>query len=244
MRGPQLYDIIGAGYRDYRRPDPRIAAAILDALGDAKTIINVGAGTGSYEPQDRFVVAVEPSATMIGQRRERNAVVVQASAMALPFPDKSFDAAMAVLTIHHWPERTRGLAEMKRVTNGPLAILTWEPPPEGFWLTADYLPHFLEADRELFPPWFREDEDSYSIRSIPVPCDCADGFLCAYWQRPSSYLNPAARGAISTFSRVGNFESGLDRLRRDLADGTWERRYGHLRDIRELDLGYRLVVAN
>src|SRR6266852_966917 len=151
--GHQVYDQIGIGYRNKRRPDPRIAARITEALGDAKTVLNVGAGAGSYEPDDRFLVAVEPSWIMLGQRGAGNALVVQASAMGLPFRDRSFDASMAILTIHHWPDRANGLAEMKRVTNGRCIVLTWEPPEAAFWLTEEYLPHFLEADRELFPPW-------------------------------------------------------------------------------------------
>jgi len=200
----------------------------------------VGAGTGSYEPHDRHVVAVEPSPMMIAQRPRDGACVVQASAMALPFGDAAFEAAMAILTVHHWPDRERGLAEMKRVTRGPCVILTWERPSDPFWLTADYLPHFLDADRMLFPPWFRDR--AKDVRVVPIAGDCTDGFLCAYWQRPEAYLDAGTRRAISTFSRVGNFETGLERLQRDLEDGTWRRKYGHLLDETERDLGYRLVT--
>jgi len=238
----QLYDQIGAGYRTYRNPDPRIAAAIIDVLGDAKTVLNVGAGAGSYEPRDRDVTAIEPSKTMIDQRPKKSAPVVQASAMNLPFRDDTFDATMAILTIHHWPNRELGLAEMKRVTRGQCVILTWEPPATRFWLTTDYLPHFLDADRKHFPPWFNAEPDTVEIRTIPVPHDCRDGFLCAYWRRPEAYLIPDIREAISTFSRVGNYESGLARLRRDLADGTWHHQNGHLLSETSLDFGYRLIT--
>ena len=234
-----LYDKIGANYSHYRQADQRISAMIGAALGDAGTVLNVGAGAGSYEPKDRAVVAVEPSRTMIAQRRSR-APVVQASAMMLPFGDAVFEASMAILTLHHWPDRERGLAEMKRVTRGPCVILTWERPPDPFWLTADYLPHFLAADLEIFPPWFRAA--AKDVQVVPVAGDCTDGFLCAYWRRPRAYLDAGKRNAISTFSRVGNFEAGLERLRRDLDDGTWQRKYGHLLNETERDLGYRLVT--
>jgi SAM-dependent methyltransferase len=235
-----LYDRIGENYARYRQADPRIAVMVNDALGRAKSVLNVGAGTGSYEPRDGQVVAVEPSAVMIAQRRRASGVVVQASAMALPFGDQAFEASMAILTVHHWPDRERGLAEMKRVTRGPCVILTWERPSDAFWLTSDYLPHFLEADRKIFPPWFRNRASE--VRVVPVPHDCADGFLCAYWRRPQAYLDARVRGAISTFSRVGDFERGLERLRRELEDGTWQRKYGHLLNETERDWGYRLVT--
>jgi SAM-dependent methyltransferase len=240
----QLFDRIGHGYSRYRRPDPRISARILRALGSSRTVLNVGAGAGSYEPQDRSVVAVEPSEIMIAQRPSGSAPVVCASAMALPFCDEAFDAALAILTIHHWPDRERGISEMKRAATEKLLILTWEPPDKPFWLTSDYLPHFLESDRLLFPPWFRDRGDTLDIITIPVPHDCSDGFLCAYWRRPEAYLDPGVRDAISTFSRVGNYERALDRLRHDLADGEWYRRYGDLLSEDEMDFGYRLVILS
>jgi SAM-dependent methyltransferase len=240
--GEQPYDVIGKGYADWRQPDPRIAAMIRDALGDANSVVNVGAGTGSYEPRDRAVIAVEPSEVMIRQRSNNNALVVCASAMDLPLRDNSVAAAMAILTLHHWPDRSRGLAEMKRVTEGRCVILTWVPPPTAFWLTADYLPHFLEADRLLFPRWFDDDPDVVDVQPVQVPHDCTDGFLCAYWCRPQAYLIPEIRGAISTFSRVGGFTPGLVRLASDLEDGTWAERYGRLLTEDSLDLGYRLVI--
>jgi SAM-dependent methyltransferase len=239
---PQLYDRIGVRYRPHRQPDERIAAQILSALGDARTVLNVGAGAGSYEPSGREVVAVEPSRTMIDQRPQDSASVVQGCAMQLPFRNNSFDASMAILTIHHWPDRADGVTEMKRVTRGSCVILTWEPPQTEFWLTSDYLPHFLEWDRVIFPPWFRDDPDTIDVRPIVVPHDCKDGFLCAYWRRPEAYLDPDVRGAISTFARVGDYQAGLARLRSDLADGSWHRKYGHLLRETRMDLGYRLVT--
>ena len=237
-----LYDRIGHGYSNHRRPDPRITALIREALENCDSVVNVGAGTGSYEPKDRHVVAVEPSETMIRQRPADSAPVIRASAMGLPFRDDSFSAAMAILTIHHWPDRENGIRELKRVAKDRVVILTWEPPETPFWLTSDYVPHFLEYDRKTFPAWFREDPDTLSVTPVPVPHDCTDGFLCAYWWRPEAYLDTGIRNAISTFSRLGGFESGLDRLRDELNDGTWHRRYGHLLDETELDLGYRLIA--
>lgn len=239
-----LYDRIGHGYSNHRRPDPRIRALITTALESCDSVVNVGAGTGSYEPRDRRVVAVELSETMIRQRPADSAPVVRASATALPFRDDSFSAAMAILTIHHWPDRDTGIHELKRVAKDRVIILSWEPPEVPFWLMSDYLPHFLEYDRRTFPPWFRDNPDTLSIVPVLVPHDCTDGFLCAYWRRPQAYLDPGVRNAISTFSRVGAFETGLDRLRNDLNDGTWQRRYAYLLDKTELDLGYRLVVLS
>jgi SAM-dependent methyltransferase len=241
----QLYDTIGLGYEYYRRPDPRIAAAILDALGDAATVLNVGAGTGSYEPADRSIVAVEPSFAMIRQRPAGSAPVVQASAMHLPFRDAAFAAALAVLTVHHWPDRIRGLAELARVARHRLVILTWDPATSGFWLVEDYFPAIAEIDRQILPPIeeLRQTLGDIEVRPLLVPHDCTDGFLGAYWRRPYAYLDPGVRGAISTFAKICDVESGLRRLRGDLADGTWERRYGHLLRQSELDLGYRLVIV-
>src|SRR6266850_1722401 len=208
----ELYDAIGQGYDLHRRPDPRIASAIVAALGPADTVVNVGAGAGSYEPRDRRVVAVEPSRAMIGQRRPCSAPVVQASATALPFRDAAFDAALAVLTVHHWPDRARGLAELTRVARR-MVILTWDPASSGFWLVDDYFPEIAIIDRPIFPGL---DEltrmlGPIDVRSIPVPHDCSDGFLGAYWRRPHAYLDAGVRGAISTFAKLGTVEASLGR---------------------------------
>ena len=241
---PSLYDTIGVGYRNYRQPDPRIAVLLAGALGDLACVLNVGAGAGSYEPRDRFVVAIEPSETMIRQRPAGAAPAVLGTAMTLPFADRSFNAAMAILTIHHWPDRDRGITELKRVARNKVVILTWEPPETPFWLMSDYLPHFLEWDIRLFPPWFRQRADTLDIITVPIPADCTDGFLCAYWARPAAYLDALARNAISTFSRVGDYENGLRRLAEELDDGTWHRRYGHLLEKKVMDYGYRIVVID
>lgn len=242
----QLYDEIGIGYGNYRRPDPRIATAITHALGKAETVVNVGAGTGSYEPEDRSVVAVEPSLAMIRQRRAGNIPVVQASATDLPFRDAVFAAALAVLTVHHWPDRSRGMTELARVARNRLVIVTWDPAARGFWLVEDYFPDILAVDRQILPSIeeFRQVLGPIEARPLFVPHDCTDGFLGAYWRRPYAYLDAGVRSAISTFSKIGDVTSGLARLRRDLDDGTWERRYGTLLHQSAVDLGYRLVIAS
>jgi SAM-dependent methyltransferase len=243
-----LYDEIGVGYTHYRRPDPRIATAITHALGQAKTVVNVGAGTGSYEPADRSVVAVEPSMTMIRQRRSGSALVVQGAALDLPFRDATFAAALAVLTVHHWPDRARGLAELSRVTQGHIVMVThcWESAPEGFWLVDDYFPEIVEIDRPIMPSLeeLRRLLGRVEVTALPIPHDCVDGFLGAYWRRPHAYLDTGVRGAISAFTKLRDQESGLSRLRRDLEDGMWEHRYGELLSRSEMDLGYRLVIWN
>ncbi|HEX5046393.1 MAG TPA: class I SAM-dependent methyltransferase [Gammaproteobacteria bacterium] len=240
-----LYDRIGVGYAALRRPDARLAARIDAALGECRSVLNVGAGAGSYEPADRLVVAVEPSAEMIRQRPGGAAPVVQASANELPFRDRSFDAALAILTVHHWPRRDRGLAEMRRVARERVVIFTWDPAHAGFWLLREYFPEVLELDRPAFPS-LREIEMTIGpaiVHPVPVPADCSDGFLGAYWQRPALYLDRHVRDAISVFSKFDS-SAGLARLRRDLRDGTWLARHAALHGLRELDVGYRLIVAH
>ncbi len=227
-----LYDTIGRGYDPHRRPDPRIAAALADALGAAASVVNVGAGAGSYEPADRPVVAVEPSPAMLRQRRPGAAPAVQASATDLPFRDAAFGAALAVLTVHHWPDRARGLGALARVTRERVVIITWDPAAlSRFWLIDDYFPELVTLDRDIFPTLeeLRRVLGRIEVRAVLVPHDCVDGFLGAYWRRPHAYLDAGVRGAISTFTKLADAEPGLARLRADLADGTWERRHGHLR---------------
>ncbi len=243
-----VYDTIGRGYARQRRPDPRIADQLVAALGGARTVLNVGAGAGSYEPPDRRVVAVEPSAVMLAQRPPNAAPAVQARAEALPFPDRAFDAAMAVLTLHHWVDRPGGLAECARVARERVVLLTWDPEADGFWLLQDYFPEFIAADRRQFPaiPTYPEAFGSGAevhVTAVPVPRDCVDGFLGAYWARPEAYLDPAVRAGISSFALPGT-EAGLERLRADLVTGAWHTRHGELLTRDTLDLGYRLVVAD
>jgi SAM-dependent methyltransferase len=244
----ELFDAIGLGYRDHRRPDPRLAEAISRALNRSESVVNVGAGAGSYEPSDRQVVAVEPSTTMIRQRPVGSAPVVQGSANDLPFRGDSFDAALAVLTVHHWPDRARGLRELARVSRQRVVVVTWDPSVTGFWLTDDYFPDIVAIDRPIFPTIedFRRLLGRVEVRELLIPYDCSDGFLGAYWRRPHAYLDAGVRGAISTFTKLrdtGRDVEGLERLRRDLADGTWERRHGEVLTRSEIDLGYRIVIA-
>ena len=206
----------------------------------------MGAGAGSYEPRDRKVIAIEPSLTMVRQRERGAAPVVRALAAALPFRDASFDAALAVLTIHHWPDRARGLAELARAARRRVVILTHDPSADGFWLE-DYFPELFRIGRSILPPLeeLRRALGRVDVFDVPIPRDCQDGFQGAYWGRPEAYLDGGVRSAISSFTRLGSEElaSGLARLRADLASGEWDRRHGALRARAQLDLGYRLVVA-
>lgn len=238
-----LYDTIGIDYSALRKPDPRIGAIIHDALGSARTVLNVGAGAGSYEPADRDVTAVEPSPEMIRQRKPGSAPVVQASADALPFEDGQFDAAMAVLTIHHWPDKAAGLREMRRVTRGPIVLLTFDPAHRP-WLT-DYLPELARLDERQMPT--KADYGAWlgpvRITPVPIPHDCVDGFLYAYWRRPEAYLDPRIRTGSSSFWAMKDAQDGLDRLAQDIRSGDWARRYAAILSQDTYDAGYRLVVA-
>jgi SAM-dependent methyltransferase len=239
------YDTIGVNYARLRQPDPRIAAQIATALGEARNVLNAGAGTGSYEPPDREVTALEPSAEMIRQRPPGSAPVIQGSAEALPFADKSFDAVMAVLTVHHWSDQRQGLSELRRVSRGPVVILTYDPAFRGFWLADDYLPGLIALDDDRMPPLslYGEVLGPVRIDPVPIPHNCIDGFLCAYWRRPAAYLDPRLRAAISSFHLLGDVSTELARLEADLASGAWATRHPDLLQCMELDLGYRLVVA-
>jgi SAM-dependent methyltransferase len=238
------YDVIGSNYAALRRPDQRIARIIEDALGPAQSILNVGAGTGSYEPAGRALIAVEPSAEMIAKRGPGATRAIQASADALPFDDKSFDAAMAILTLHHWPDKAAGLREMRRVTRGRIVLLTFDPAQRP-WLT-DYLPELAALDQAQMPAMadYQRWLGPVRITPVPVPHDCSDGFLYAYWRRPAAYLDPTIRSGSSSFWAIGNVDAGLQQLKRDLESGAWQRRYAELLDLDAYDAGYRLVVAH
>ncbi len=242
----ELHDRIGVGYRALRVPDPRIGTAISDALGASSSVVNVGAGAGSYEPRGRRVLAIEPAMTMIRQRAAHAAPAVRASASALPLRDASFDAALAVLTLHHWPEQARGLAELARVARRRVVLVTWDPDFAKFWI-ADYFPGIVDNDRRIFPSLSALGRAFGRVRvlDLPIPCDCSDGFLGAYWCRPHAYLRDDVREAISTFAflTAAELAAGLARLRDELASGKWQRRYGHLMALPALKLGYRIVIA-
>ena len=239
------YDEIGTTYRTTRVPDARIQAQIDRALGDAATVVNVGAGAGSYEPVGREVVAVEPSAVMIGHRPSGSAPCLQASAENLLLADGTFDAAMAVLTVHHWGDLALGVAEMRRVARR-VVILTWDAAyGHEFWLTRDYLRASIEIDEARFPAIERVAAllgPSAVVETVPVPHDCTDGFCAAYWRRPEAYLDPVVRANISNLAQLGDeLDDGVERLRADLASGAWQRRHLSLLDLDEVDVGYRIV---
>jgi SAM-dependent methyltransferase len=240
------YDAIGRTYTATRQTEPRIAAQIWAALGDARTVVNVGAGTGSYEPPDRDVTAVEPSAVMIAQRPPGAAPAVQAGAEALPFADASFDAAMAVLTLHHWGDWRAGCAELRRVARGRVVVLSWDPAyRRRFWLGPEYFDHLVDPDAEGFPSLAEQAAAlDAEVEVVPVPWDCRDGFFSAFWRRPEAYLDPAVRAGISTLAgREAELADGLRRLRADIESGDWARRHADLLERDELDLGYRLLVG-
>ena len=241
-----LYDGIGRTYTATRATDPRIAAAIWDGLGDARTVVNVGAGTGNYEPPDREVTAVEPSAVMIAQRPPGAAPAVQAGAEALPFDDDSFDAAMAVLTVHHWSDWRAGIEEMHRVARR-VVVLSWDPSfADRLWISAEYLPQVIEQEGE-FPSLADQAGAARATRvtAVPVPHDCRDGFYGAYWRHPEAYLDPVARAGISVLAKRDplELEPGLARLAEDIRSGAWAERHADLLELDELDLGYRLLVS-
>ena len=238
------YDIIGRNYAELRRPDGRIARIIESALGSAQTVLNVGAGTGSYEPTGRFVIAVEPSREMIRKRSPAAAEAIEASADDLPFDDNSFDASMAILTVHHWPDKGAGLREIRRVTRGRVVLLTFDPLSRP-WLT-DYLPELAALDEAQMPAMSDYERwlGPVQITPVPVPHDCSDGFLYAYWRRPAAYLDTHIRSGSSSLWAISNAEAGLQHLRQDLETGEWQRRYAGLLTLDEYDAGYRLVVAD
>jgi len=242
------YDLIGRSYTRTRRTEPRIAARLEAALGDARRVVNVGAGTGSYEPADRDVIAVEPSPTMIAQRSPDAAPVLRAVAEALPFATGSFDAALAIFTVHHWPDPMRGLAELKRVARRQV-LVSFEPAFDfEFWLVSDYFPEIRALDTSgpaHAPQGVARVLDVRRIEPVPVPADCVDGFAACYWNRPEAYVDPDVQAGISCLAMLDDevIARGTAQLRADLASGAWDARHGHLRTLPELDVGYRLIVA-
>jgi SAM-dependent methyltransferase len=247
MPNPQLYDTIGATYTATRRTEPRIAAQLWAALGDARTVLNVGAGTGSYEPSDRDVVAVEPSVLMRSQRLPNAARCLAGSAEDLPFDDKSFDAAMAVCTLHHWRDPIAGLREMRRVARRVVVFLFDTSDPSQFWLTRDYLPEFaaLPACKVLASLSDLAGAIEATLEPVPIPWDCADGFFEAHWRRPEAYLDEDVRRGVSVWAAVGPAaeQRAVRSLRDDLASGRWAERNRDLLDLEAAELGARLLIA-
>ena len=246
--GDADYGSIGVGYAAIRRPDPRIAEQFHAALGDARTVINVGAGAGSYEPLDRVVTAVEPSATMRSQRPDYLTEAVDATAQSLPFDDDAFDAAMASVTVHQWPDLAKGLSEMRRVASGSVAVLTFAPrPPEHWWLI-DYAPELFEVEASRMPPLERIEAGlggETEIQVVPIPADCTDRFGQALFARPEDVLDPEVRRAMSAWSFLSPavVERAVSTLAADLESGDWDRRYGHFRRLSTFDGGMRLVIG-
>jgi SAM-dependent methyltransferase len=238
------YDRIGCSYHATRGADPRIAAAIHAALGDAQTVLNVGAGSGSYEPCDRAVTAVEPSAVMRAHRPPDAAPCIDARAEALPFGDGVFDAAMAVLSDHHWDDRAAGLRELRRVARRAV-VFTWDPALRtAFWLTEQYMPRFARGEEESFAE-LEAALGATEVVPVPIPHDCRDGFLMAYWRRPDAFLDPVVRANISVFALLPPAEVDVmvERLRADLESGAWAERNAGLLEHDALDLGYRIAIG-
>jgi SAM-dependent methyltransferase len=245
MADAQLYDTIGARYSVTRRTEPRIAAQVWAALGDAQTVLNVGAGTGSYEPPGRDVTAVEPSAVMRAQRPAGAAPCVAATAESLPFDDQSFDAAMAFATIDHWRDPIAGLREMRRVARRVVVFTKDFSNPDLFWLNRDYLPEY--AGLRIGRPSLSELANTIGARAEPVliPWDCADGFYEAYWRRPAAYLDEQVRRGMSIWARVGPDaeQRAVRSLDDDLASGRWAERNRDLVELDAAELGERLLIA-
>ncbi|HEY5194354.1 MAG TPA: class I SAM-dependent methyltransferase [Solirubrobacteraceae bacterium] len=243
------YDQLGVGYTATRRPDPRIAVKIYEALGDAHSIANVGAGAGSYEPYDREVLPIEPSRRMIAQRGPELPPAIRGHAEDLPLASDSVDAALACLTLHHWADWRIGVQELRRVARKRVVIFTYDRSyAPRFWLLRDYLPKLARLDAARFPGIAEQrvaTGDDVRIESVPIPHDCEDGFLAAYWRRPHAYLDERVRAGISTFRLPGaeRLLDGLDELAEDLRTGRWEERYQDILEREELDLGYRLLVT-
>jgi SAM-dependent methyltransferase len=243
------YERIGRGYSLLRREDPRLAARLHAALGPARTVLNVGAGAGSYEPHDRHVIAVEPSDVMAAQRSRRLAPAIRASAGALPLRDQSVDAALAVLTVHHWDdEQERGVRELRRVARGPVVILTFDAEvSRQMWLVADYLPEVADLDRRIFPGldtlggWLGGETH---VEIVPVARDTPDWTLAAFWAHPERVLDPAAREATSGFARMPDavVRRVVAAVEQDLTTGDWDERHGHLRGLDVYDAGMRLLI--
>jgi SAM-dependent methyltransferase len=242
-----VYDRIGTGYRFHRRPEPTWASRISGAINGAKTVVNVGAGTGSYEP-DEGVIAAELSMMMVAQRPPGAAPVVCCGAESLPFPDDSFDVALALMTVHHWTDVVQGLAELCRVAPRQV-VFTWDPRlfAQRMWFVADYLPQVYRHESRLATlSTILGHLGPAVVEPLPVPAHCCDGVLGAYWRRPEAFLDPEVRAAISGIALLDqdDVQAAVEQLEADLTSGAWYQRYRHLLSLDEVDLGYRLVVAD
>ena len=242
---PPEYDRIGIGYVSHRLPDPRLSAAIHGAIGPAEMVLNVGAGAGSYEPQDCPVVALEPSGVMLTQHPGRRRV--QGAAEHLPFDDGTFDVALAILTVHHWGDLNAGLEELRRVAKRQV-IFTWDPSHERkLWITTDYVPAIDALETSRFTPLavVVDALEAHTVVPFEIPHDFTDGFQAAFWRRPEMYLDPEVRAASSTFASLPPelVEPGIEQLRIDLETGKWREKYQELTALDRADLGHRIVIA-
>lgn len=245
----RIYDSISSSYVSTRRADTRIAKKIQAPFGTAQTVLNVGAGTGNYEPTDRRVVAVEPSVEMIAKRRAGSASVVRAAAEKLPFTRATFDVAMAVLTVHHWQDWRQGLLEMRRVAARQVIFLFEPAMINQFWaMDGGYWPEafLLQSERDAIgAEQVQELLDVVDVESVPIPNDCTDGFGAAFWGRPEAYLDPQVQQGMSWLALLSPEDRarGAQRLEGDLRSGEWDRRHGYLRQLDQLDVGFRLITA-
>ena len=241
----ELYDDIGVDYSIGRCTDPIVAQQLYIQLQGATRIVNIGAGTGSYEPNDIELVAVEPSSEMISQRKIGSHPVEKAFAESLPFGSGSFSHAMTVLSMHHWENRELAFNEINRVATDKFVAITWDPRSDPFWLTRDYFPTIYEMDKHIFPviDELNEHFDDLEVRALHIPSECQDGFLAAFWRRPEAYLSSRVRQSISAFSRVENLSQGLRKLEHDLVSGAWEERNHAILSSSSIDVGYRVISA-
>jgi len=239
------YDKIGINYATKRQTDPRLASQILQKLQGATRIINIGAGSGSYEPENIDLIAVEPSQEMIKQRSTNAHPVVQASAESLPFEDNSFSHALTILSMHHWTDRSKAFQEINRVTTDKFIALSWNPKSKAFWLTRNYFPEIIEWDKNNFPTKqeFEKYFDDVNISPLLIPSDCRDGFLAAYWKRPEAYLDINVRNSISSFSKLENIGEWLKRLEADISSGKWHEDNKDILNEENLDAGYIIISA-
>jgi SAM-dependent methyltransferase len=240
------YDQIGINYAQKRKSDPRIAAQILNRLKGAQRILNIGAGTGSYEPQDMNLVALEPSLEMIKQRSADAHPVVQGRAEALPFDNDSFTHALTILSMHHWEDQALAFQEINRVVKEKFITVSWNPESRGFWFTQDYFPEIVEMGQDSFPSisLFEQYFEDVSVEPLLIPEDCMDGFLAAYWKRPTAYLDQNVRNSISSFSKLDHIESPLQQLEQDIQSGAWHEKNRSILDQTALDAGYIMISAS
>lgn len=235
-----LYDTIGKTYSLGRRSDQRIAKQLNQHLIGARNILNIGAGTGSYEPDHAPVIAIEPSAEMLNQRAPDAHPAIQGSAESLPFENKSFSHSLTILSMHHWQNRAQAFNEIKRVTSERFVALSWSPDAKRYWLTADYFPEIHDIDQAIFPTKQELKSAFPGIKFSPllIPADCIDGFTAAFWARPEAYLQPQVRQSMSTFSKIKRVREGITKLKQDLESGHWQQKHGEILRSQSLDAGY------